>query len=169
MKRSGFGIEWNNHIIEMNQKKEHWMKNYSKGFTPFVLNMSKRVLEGLREKLQEALDNADLSSFGNVSVSLGRMRYEREDIFPVSVSLEVANKSEDGSVLSSKAKDFQRNAHLYGLKSEMLGQTFVCNGKTFTITGLNTRARKMPIQANDENGSGYKFTADQVVRFMSDN
>jgi len=76
---------------------------------------------------------------------------------------------EDGIAMTREAETFKQAAYMYGLKPEDLGKKFTSNGHTYTITGLNTRARKMPIQATREDGATYKFTADQVMRSLGRN
>lgn len=127
------------------------------------LNMSKITLDKLREKIQEALNNAELEDFGDIGVSIGRMRYTGGgEIFPVSVDIEISRREENGELLSPRARDFRSQAFLYGLQAEDLGRTFTSNGKTFTITGLNRKAKKYPIIADDVDGNSYKFPASRV-------
>ncbi len=73
---------------------------------------------------------------------------------------------EDGIVMTREAETFKEVAHMYGLQPDDLGKQFTSRGHTFTITGMNTRARKMPIQATREDGATYKFGADMVKRAL---
>ncbi len=127
--------------------------------------MSKRTLGKLREKLQAVLNDADLSEFGDMAVSIGQISYTGGEIFPVTLKVEVAKKGDGGIVESRIARDFKNNAGLYGLEPDDLGKTFEQNGETFTIKGLKTRNRKFPIIAENNKGQSYKF-GEQMVKLM---
>ena len=62
--------------------------------------------------------------------------------------LEIKTIGENGEAVNPNAKTFQTYARMYGLSPDDLGRQFTSRGKTFEITGLNTRARRFPIQAN---------------------
>src|SRR5579863_991026 len=76
---------------------------------------------------------------------------------------EFAVISESGQVLDRSADEFKRYASGYGLSAADLGAQFQSGGQTFTITGLNTKARKMPIQGVDQAGRRMKFAAALVL------
>ncbi len=82
---------------------------------------------------------------------------------------EVSVINEDGTILSRKAQAFIDEAWRYGLKKEDLGREFIDCGKSYRITGLNTKARKMPITAECVVGGNgnYKFPADRVKRLLA--
>ena len=50
----------------------------------------------------------------------------------------------------------------YGFVGNIIGKTFVSNGKTHTITEFKTRNRKYPIITKADNGRGYKHTTSQI-------
>ena len=125
--------------------------------------MSKETLGRLREKLQDALNSADLTDFGEIEVKVGKMTYNGGTIFPVAVKIEVS-KSGD----TQEAVDFRALAQSYGLKAEDLGKIIVVSGMNLRITGLNTRARKRPIQLESDDGRGYKMPAADVIRLLGD-
>ena len=64
--------------------------------------------------------------------------------------------------------DFTRNCGRFGLKPEHFGATFTSNGKTFKISGINTRCPKYPVSAKRvPDGKGFKFTAQQVLNSVA--
>lgn len=70
---------------------------------------------------------------------------------------------EGGIVLSPEAEAFKVLAPTEGLKSDHLGQTFSTHGETYKVTGLNSRATKMPIQADRvSDGARFKFPVSMV-------
>jgi hypothetical protein len=90
-------------------------------------------------------------------------RTYHHDALPVMYQFLVAEKDEDGNVLSAVAKDFVKMASLYGLSSDDLGREFKSGGDTFRVTGLKPRSRKYPILAeNVKTGKTYKFPLETV-------
>lgn len=64
--------------------------------------------------------------------------------------------------------NWQQLASLYGLPADGLGKTIVLSGKLFTITGLNTRARKSPVLLTEKaTGKGYKAPIEIVNRALA--
>lgn len=61
-----------------------------------------------------------------------------------------------------EVRDFKQQAHLFGLKSDDLGRTFVSRGETFMVTGLLARCYKNPIAATRSDGKKFKFPAEDV-------
>ena len=93
------------------------------------------------------------------------IKYNGGNFTPTSATLkfEFAERATDGTVLTEEASNFKRYAEIYGLKADDLGREFWLNGKRFTISGLNTRAHKMPVIAKASDGKSYKFSATSVV------
>ena len=95
-----------------------------------------------------------------VTVKFGSGRGSEQSI---TMKLEVTNKTATGEAQDKSAIDFKALAPMYGLVATDLGRTFSRGGKTFKITGLNRRAKTMPIQAKClQDGRGYKFAEDIV-------
>lgn len=124
--------------------------------------MDKQKAQQMRVFLEVALTGFE-EHFG-VAVKIGSIRYTDTN---ASMRLEVSEVSENGEVQSREVEDFKRFADAYGLSPEWLGEKFTVRGKTFTITGLNTRAKKYKIRAKDEAGNPYKFNELTVQRAMS--
>lgn len=97
----------------------------------------------------------------NISIARGRGTY---DAHTFSLKVNCVIKEASGEVFDIAARDFQRMAHLYGLKADDLGKTFYANGQPYTISGLKSRNKKYPILAKNRNGKTYKFPESSVVR-----
>jgi hypothetical protein len=125
--------------------------------------MNRNKVRLLREALFTALRPFGLEQ--KISVSLGNASFSSSSVeFKVNLN-EVAA---DGLVLSREAVAFQEQAPRYGLMSSDLGQTFHSRGKSFRITGLNTRAKRYPINAEDiSTGKRFKFASETVVRSLA--
>jgi hypothetical protein len=86
------------------------------------------------------------------------------DRMPAMFQFIVRVEDADGNVLGAKAQEFKDGARLVGLDPSDLGKEFVSRGSRYRITGLNLRARKYPVLAeNLSNGKTYKF-AESVVK-----
>lgn len=120
--------------------------------------MDKATTKKLAEASAKALE-AVASEYG-VSV-----RYKSGNYSSTTASLkfEFSDIGDDGVVQTRESEAFTQLAHVYGLKAEDLGATFESRGRTYTIVGLNGRARKMPIQATRDDGKSFKFTDVTVV------
>ena len=68
----------------------------------------------------------------------------------------------NGVVMNDKARGFEQLAGLYGMKAEWLGKSFEHRGYTFTITGLNSRAQRMPVLVRRSDGKQFKMEAELV-------
>jgi hypothetical protein len=82
------------------------------------------------------------------------------------LKVECSVVNEDGSAQTREAEAFRQLAGAYGLSPEDLGASFTSGGKTYVVTGLKTRARKRPIQA-ECNGRTYVFGADTVKALLT--
>ena len=117
--------------------------------------VSQRVMEvlldsGIEEELGIKL-NYTGGRFGSTNLTL---------------KIEAAVVAEDGSVQTKTVEAFKLMAKHYGLEPDDLGKQFTIGGKVYTITGLNTRAHKMPIQADRFDGRGFKFPVSSVQRAL---
>ena len=120
-----------------------------------VTKITTSLLTTLREEIDEALAPV-LKKYG-MSAHTGNARYNDVDAtFKLKVML--------GSNDDAAQRDWDRVCRLYGLKPEDFGSLFESGGVQWEICGIQTRSRKYPILAKNENGTIYKFTADEVRR-----
>ncbi len=69
---------------------------------------------------------------------------------------------------SPQVTEFKKFASLVGLKETDFGKTFTSQGDTFTISGLNLRAKMYPVLAvSSRNGKTYKFNRNDVKLYLS--
>ena len=122
--------------------------------------MDKAKIEGMKAYLETMITSFE-EHFG-VQATIGRITYSHNNC---KIPFEVAEVKEDGTVATKEAETFKRLANNYGLKPELLGQEFESQGHTFIVTGMNTRARKFPIQGVRKlDGARFKFPVAQVQR-----
>jgi hypothetical protein len=83
-----------------------------------------------------------------------------EGEMPVAFKLVV--REGEGSQASRDEADFKNYATLVGLEPSAFGATFRSGGRMFKVAGLNPRAHRFPIIAEDERGKRFRFPAETV-------
>ena len=122
--------------------------------------MTKQQVIALRAKLDTAL--AAISKEVGYKLSLGSCRFGEVATF----KLEAAPINGDGKVASQAEADFCALASIYGLKPEDLGKKFSLQGSIFTVTGLNSRRPRFPVDARRADGKTFKLPADTVEKLL---
>jgi hypothetical protein len=117
----------------------------------------------IRAALDEKL--AELSEMG-LSCEVGRMTYAPGSHVSCKVTFSLV--SDDGVVSTPERKAYQDYAaHDWtDMKPEWLDKTFRSHGRTHTIVGYRTRARKSPVLTSADNGKQYIFSEEDIVRAM---
>jgi len=123
------------------------------------MSITKASLPQIRKDINAAL--ATIEKKHNLRFSIGAITYE------VGASLRtkleaVSTADHTGNAINPDKIKFEKNAWRVGVKKDAFGQTFTSNRKHFTITGLNTRAPKYPIQAVTASGKRYKFPVSHL-------
>jgi len=115
-----------------------------------------------RERVRKLRDKIDgkLKGLDGLHVIVGSARYSETS---VTFKVELAVVDESGEVQDRTAQAFRRYASCYGLDPDLLGKKVRIRNKAFTVTGLNTRAKKYPVQAKDERGQAYKLALEDVM------
>lgn len=124
--------------------------------------MDRNTAKSMRDFLANFL--GEFEKEFNVKVSVGSISYGKHSC---KIPLEVSEVGKDGTVHDKYAESYKRNAFAYGLDPAWLNTEFVTATGTYTITGLNTRARKFPVMAtNKDTGDKYKFDTKSVLFAM---
>jgi hypothetical protein len=126
-----------------------------------IAKFDRKTASAFAKEAEQALQ-ALARKYG-VDVSTGSGSYNDSNF---TFKITAAVKSSDGTAITREAQAFKANARWIGLQESDLGRSFTSRGKTFTITGYNTRAKRMPILAKDENGKGFKFEVDTVKMLL---
>lgn len=110
---------------------------------------------------------ADVSKKHGVDIRFGSGgKYNETN---ASLKLEISCVQGDGTVITKEADAFKRHAYLYGFKPEDLGREFVSGGKRYKISGLNTKAHKMPVLATEVGTNRvFKFSEAIVLNRLGD-
>ena len=123
------------------------------------MSFTKAELRDYRTEIEQVLQG--IAEKHNINIKAGNISYSTNDF---KLTLEVTQKEVNG--LSYEQAEFNKDCMLYGFKPEDYKKEFSMNGKTFTITGFNHKAHKMPILAKGNDGKGYKFACDTVKKMM---
>lgn len=83
-----------------------------------------------------------------------------------SLKLKLLSIGANGKVIDTTADEFKLFAPSYGLSPDDLGKKFASHGNIYTITGLNRRRYKMPINATRSDGKAFKFPAEHVKLYL---
>ena len=126
------------------------------------MEFNKPILRAMRVHLETVL--IDFEKKFDVKVSVGSMRYSETNA-KIPLSIDCIN--DDGVVETKEVVAFKNQAQFYGLSPDNLHQEFAIGKDTYKITGLNTSAKKYPIQAIGKDGKRYKFAVEQVKMFLS--
>ena len=127
-----------------------------------ISNFDKPSIKAIRVAMDAALAKVE-KQYG-VKISTGNARFSSDEVtFKVK-----ANVIGTGGVVKTKeAQAWDIYASTQGLGHLSVGDTIQLQGKSFTIAGYNTRARKSPINITDSNGRGYKCSAQMVKMYNS--
>lgn len=106
----------------------------------------------MRRDIERAL--YEIEKKYNVSVSLGTISYD-----DVGFRVTLTGKVKDaGNGKSGAQIEYEMYANKFGIDPASFGKSFICKGEKYIITGINPKARTMPILAKDSAGRPYKFT-----------
>jgi hypothetical protein len=117
-------------------------------------------IDKVQKEIKIAL--AKIEKANKVNINFGRVTYN--DInYGTRMTVTTSEKSK--AVNKAKGSENLMLSRSYGFDKNIVGETFVSNGRTFEVTQFKTRNRKYPIIATTQ-GKGYKFEASVVKRLM---
>ncbi len=122
-----------------------------------VTNFDKPTIKVIRLAMEKAL--AEVGEEYGVKISAGNATYTEDE---VTFKVKANTIGSNGTVQSKEASNWSLYAPIHGLGSLSVGDEVKLQGKTFTIAGWNTRAKKSPINIDDSEGKGYKCSVDMV-------
>lgn len=121
------------------------------------MNLDRAKVKAIHADMKEAM-KAVAEKHGVLINTFGKVTYDTD---MMNAKFKVTTLGENGQVRNEAEEDFKEYASVYDLKPSDLGKRFTFQGKPYTISGLNTRAKKFPIEAKGRNGT-YKFAARDV-------
>jgi hypothetical protein len=120
------------------------------------------AVRDLHHRLQETLDR--FAQENGLKAIVGSSSFTP---YNICFKVEVAVVTQQGDALTREAETFFHHAACFGLAREDLGKTFQYGGHAYKIIGLNTRSRKAPVLATDEDGKRYKFSVELLKAVLS--
>ena len=124
------------------------------------MNFNRTNIKALRADIATAL--AAVEKQHGVSFKLGNIRFTDNDFRG---KLECFSASDNsGKAVDVDKQNFESKAFLVGVKPTSFGKTFTQGTRTYTICGINTRARTYPIKARLGKGQYYKFPVSALPK-----
>jgi hypothetical protein len=129
-----------------------------------ISKLDKPSIKAIRLAMDKAL--AEVEAQYGIKISTGNARFTADEV-TFKVKANVIDKF--GTVLSKEAQAWELYAPTQGLDHLSVGDSVQLQGKSFTIKGYNTRARKSPINIEDHNGRGYKCSVSMLKMYNPSN
>ena len=108
------------------------------------------------------MDNAlaQVAQEYGITINTGNARFSGNEVtFKVKAN---TVDSTTGTAITKEAQTFELVKHQEGIGHLSVGDTVILQGKEFILKGYNTRARKSPIQIEDQQGRGYKCSVNML-------
>ena len=127
-----------------------------------VTNFDKPTVKAIRMAMDKAL--AQVEKEYGITIKTGNARFSGDE---VTFKVKANTMGDNGTVNTREANMWNLYADMNGLGHLSVGDTVNLQGKSFTIAGWNTRARKSPVNITDAQGRGYKCSVDMVKMYNS--
>ena len=112
------------------------------------------TLNDLRNDLDKVLSTYGINN--GMNFQIGRISYT-DEYANISMKVYLSGNNVDGA-----ESEFNDIASRIGIPKEWYKKRVSIKGKMYTITGLNSRARKFPVILEGDDGSSIRATADSV-------
>ena len=122
---------------------------------------TKAGLKTIRASLNKAF--REVEEAHGIKLNIGNISYE-DTTFRTTLKASIVN--ERGIVEDRERTDFTKYATMFDLNPEWLDKEIVLNGRTFTITGLNTKASKNNIRIQAENGDVHICPSKNLTHYF---
>ena len=125
-----------------------------------ITNFDKPTIKAIRTAMDDAL--AQVEKAYGIKISTGNARFSGNE---VTFKVKANTVTDSGSAITKEAQMFDLYKNSEGIGHLSVGDTVTLQGKSFTITGYNTRARKSPINIEDAQGRGYKCSVQMLKMY----
>lgn len=125
-----------------------------------ISNFDRATARVLREEMNQAFKSIE-AKYG-ITLSAGNISFSNNE---ASIKVKANTIGDNGQVETKEARNWGVYAEYNGLGGIKVGDTIDLQGKSFTIKGWNTRARKSPVQIEDAQGRGYKCSVSMVKMY----
>ena len=125
-----------------------------------INNFDRATARVLREEMNRAFKSIE-AKYG-ITLSAGNISFSNNE---ASIKVKANTIGDNGQVETKEARNWGVYAEYNGLGGIKVGDTIDLQGKSFTIKGWNTRARKSPVQIEDAQCRGYKCSVSMVKMY----
>ena len=126
------------------------------------------ISRALAVTVQKEIGDAARAIFEKHGLEFAGVRASYGDDLNVKVTGHLVQLDESGvNRADPEVVAYERYADVFRLPKDGIGKTFRSNGHTFTVAGLNPKARSMPVIATREDGKKFKFAAENVSLFLN--
>ena len=125
-----------------------------------ISNFDKPTIKALRQSMDAAL--AKVSKEYGITITAGNARFTANE---VTFKVKANTMGTGGKAITKESQAWGIHANLHGLGHLSIGDSVELQGKSFSIKGWNTRARKSPINIEDNMGRGYKCSVSMLKMY----
>ena len=122
-----------------------------------ISNFDKTTVKALRIAMNNALASVE-AEYG-IKINAGNASFSGNE---VTFKVKANTVGDSGQAQTKEASNWDMMASVNGLGHLSVGDEVILQGKSFTIKGWNTRARKSPINIEDASGRGYKCSINML-------
>ena len=124
-----------------------------------------RFTKGDLKVIRVAINTAlrEVEEAHGIKLNIGNISFD-DTTFRTKLEASIVN--EKGIVEDRERTDFTKYATMFDLNPEWLDKEIVLNGRTFTITGLNTKASKNNIRIQAENGDVHICPSKNLTHYF---
>jgi hypothetical protein len=118
-------------------------------------------LDKLREDMTKLLESYGIQH--DINFQVGKISYS-QDYANIGIKAYVKDNTNN---IDGKKSEFERNSRVIGASPDWFGKRAMLNGKWYTVSGINTRARKYPVILSCDDGTSVKSTIESVRRNLN--
>jgi hypothetical protein len=121
-----------------------------------VTEFNRNNIKALRVEMDQAMQS--ISKKYGIEIQTGNASFSGNE---VTFKVKANTVGSDGAAITKEAMQFEREKSLHGLNHLSIGDTIYIQGNPYILNGLNSRARKAPIQFSNNKGN-YKCSIQML-------
>lgn len=125
-----------------------------------LAQLTRQTVRDIHEEILEAVQAIALRR--NLEITNGGGTFDGASAV---LKLKVALKDESGVALTPERRDLDMLGEVYGI-ADAAGKSFTQAGRTYTVTGLNTKATKNPVVCTRDDGKQFRYTLQGIQTLL---
>jgi len=121
-----------------------------------LTEFNRNNIKALRVEMDKAMQS--ISKKYGIAIQTGNASFSGNE---VTFKVKANTTSTDGTAITAEAMQFEKEKSLHGLNHLSVGDTIYIQGNPYILNGLNSRARKAPIQFSNSKGN-YKCSIQML-------